>query len=240
MNILNNIKGIYSSLTVYFWIVSYALLLIVSADFSVIKLTENIWWEKFYNLSVNFLLGVLVSFIFYFLVVVVPSNKRNIVIKNNFRKSFKFLKRSIIKDVISASCNGGTFDLRIDSTTVEKLMTTAGFEETFSKTPEGRQRFYNFRNYISDPVLEYRDIVISLQMISKEINFLLYNTEVGDSEVFDFLKSLEKHINRVVSIGTGYDEEKELSDLIWDLYAQFCYLQGDLGYNRIQRYIDKI
>ncbi len=215
-------------------------MLVISIEISKSELSKESWWGDFYAIAISLLSGALISFLFYYLVVKIPENRRVKIIKNQFKRSFKDIKRSVLRDVISASINGGRHDLQIDHDTVESLMTVSGFEDAFKGGREGHEGFYAFRNHMSGDALEYRDILIDLHMLSAEIDFLLHNIEIENEEIFGFFKRLQRYLIRVEKIGPGYDEEKELSSLIWDLYGQFCFIEGNLGYNRIQKAVNEL
>lgn len=237
---MRHLKHTYSSITASFIAILYSFTILISIETSKSKLSQEAWWGDFYTIASPLLSGAIVSFIFFYLVVKIPENRRAKIIKNQFKKSFDNIKRSILKDVISASINGGRYDLQIDHDTVENLMTVWGFEATFKGGERGHEGFYAFRNHMSGDALEYRDILIDLHMLSREIDFLLNNIEMHNEDLFIFFKKLQRYLTRVEKIGPGYNEEKELSNLIWDLYGQFCFIEGNLGYNRIQRAVNEL
>ena len=54
------------------------------------------WWPFFYEIAAPILVGLLVSCIFYFSVVIVPEDKKRRVIKNNLRQLYTDIKRDIL------------------------------------------------------------------------------------------------------------------------------------------------
>ena len=76
---------------------------------------------------------------------------------------------------------------------------------------------------------EFRQIVLNLELLSKQIEFLLHNYNIDDQETFDFFKRLELFLIQLRTQGPGYDEAKPLLGFIYELYG---------GWNAIVGYID--
>lgn len=54
-----------------------------------------------------------------------------------------------------------------------------------------------------------------------------------------FLKDW-RFLIRFEKMGTGYDEEKVLSRFIWEIFAGWSYVEGDRGYDIIEKMIEEI
>jgi len=229
-------------LNIWFWflLVLAAYLLLAAYDLLDLWYTQRDWWDKIYNISSALLGGALISFLFYFLVVFMPERKKRHIIKANLKKMYTSLKRDILYQVIFASQKGGRADLTTDSETVERLLTIDGFKNAFEGGREGDEGFYAFQNYIGDDVHEYREIIMSLEVLSKQIDFVLHNYPITDEKVFDFFKRLEVFLMRLTKIGPGYEEEKVLSRFIWEIFGGWNWAEGNRGYDIVEKMIEDI
>ena len=66
--------------------------------------------------------------------------------------------------------------------------------------------FYAFQNQMKDDTPEFRQIVLNLEMLSKQVEFVLHNYSIGDQTAFDFFKRLELGLMQIRANGAGYDE----------------------------------
>ncbi len=213
---------------------------IEAVNFLSCPINKHQWWPDFYRISTSMLEALLVSFFLYFLVVFIPERRKKIIIKKNFSNIYNGIKKDILWQVILASINGGRKDISTDTDTFDKICTINGFREIFLKGSEGDEGFYAFRNYISDDVPEYREIILNLKILAKEIEYVLYNLSFYNSALFAFFKRLEMFLVRLEYIGPGYNEEKELSRLIWEIFGGFDEVGGFKDYDIIERMIDDI
>lgn len=198
------------------------------------------WWPDGFAVGTNLLAGSLVSFLFYFLVVYVPERRKKRVIVDNLRRMYRSIKRDLLYSVIFASQKGGRRDLKADFETVEKLMTPLGFRDVFEKGREADEGFYAFENQMSDRTWEFQQIVLSLEMLSKQVEYLLHNFEIEDQKAFDFFKGLELHLMRIRSNGAGYDESKQLCAFIWRIFAGWDPIEGYVQDDEVQEMIERL
>ena len=56
-------------------------------------------------------------------------------------------------------------------------MDVENFKAAFAQGSEANEGFYAFENQMSDETPEFREIVLNLQMLSKQIEFVLHNYE---------------------------------------------------------------
>lgn len=230
------------SLSILFWffVVLISFCSILTYHFADFDLTERGWWDDFYGTSSSLLAGALISFLFYFLVVYIPERRQRIIIKDNFKALYKQIKEDILYEIIFASQKGGRKDIQANNETVEKLMTIEGFRLAFEGGRESDEGFYAFRNYISDDVPEFREIILHLKTLSKQIDYILHKYPLTDSKVFAFFKRLEIFLIGIEVKGPGYEEEKALSSFIWEIFAGQNFISGDLGYDVVEEMIEKI
>jgi hypothetical protein len=92
---------------------------------------------------------------------------------------------------------------------------------------------------MSDPTPEYDEIVLNLQIIGRAVDRLVDANLLGDPESYNFLVRLDAMLRRIERNGAGYDESKLLCSFIWQIFAGWNFIEGDLGYDPIERAIQK-
>jgi hypothetical protein len=231
---------ILSSIRLWFLLTIISYVTITIHHLLEMRFARQEWSGEFYSVASSFLIGALISFLFYFLVVYIPERKRRRIIKENLRKFYAGVKQDIMYQVIFASQKGGRADLSADSETVERLLTIDGFKAAFAVDREGDEGFYAFRNYIGNDGPEYREIILNLQLLSKQIEYALHNYKILDEKIFEFFKRLDALLFRLERIGPGYDEEKHLSRFIYEIFGGFSWVEGYRGYDIVDRMIEDI
>lgn len=201
-------------------------------DLSLIK-----WWPGVFAIATNLLAGGLVSFLMYYLVVYMPETRKKSIIKANLQKIYKNIKMDILWAIVHASIKGGRRDLIPSFEFVESLTSPAAFKKAFEDGRESDEGFYAFENQMNNETPEFRQIVQCLTMLLKQIEFVLHNYSMEDQEVFDFFKRLELLLLSLQANGPGYDESKPLCRFIWEVYAGWNGIEGDIGYDPIQNMI---
>ena len=205
---------------------------------------QHVTWLKpfasLFGVGSDFLLGVFISFLFYYLVVVVPENRRRESIKSNLLFQYKRIKEDILYQVIFASQKGGREDIRADTETLKKLNTVEGFRDLFSGGREANEGFYAFRNHMSADVPEFREIIFGFKMLAEQIDFVMHNYPISDPNVFKLLNNLKHAFRHVEFSGPGYDEEKAVSRLIWEIFGGSDWANGPRDYDLIERMIADI
>lgn len=181
----------------------------------------------------NVIAGGLVSFFFYWLVVYVPEQRKRHIIKDNLSQMYRSIKKDILYQVVFASVKGGRYDLQADQDTIAKLMTTDGFRGAFQGGREADEGFYAFENQMSDDTPEFRRIILNLEMLAKQIEFVLHNYTMEDKKLFDFFKRLERST-------PGYDESKPLCSFVYEIFSGWNSIEGYRGYDVIDKMIADI
>jgi hypothetical protein len=230
-------------LSIRFWFIvnmlAIALLLAVHFAFGP-TLKEFWWWTDLFGVLAGILIGGIISFLFYFLVVFVPERRKRLIIKSNLRKVYRNIKRDILWQIVFASIQGGRSDLTTSVEQVDKLMGIEAFKAAFAHGREATEGFYAFENQMSQDTYEFRQIILNLQILSKQIDYVLHNYPIQDQNVFDFFKRLEAFLMRIQHLTPGYDESKALCQFIWEIFAGFNFVEGDRGYDIIEKMIHDI
>lgn len=230
-------------LRVLFWfavnVLALGLLLIIHFGF-VAYTKAPLWWADTFAVAVSLLTGGLISFLFYFLVVFIPERRKKSIIKGNLQKFYRNIKRDILWQVVFASIRGGRTDLTTSMQEVDALMGIEHFKAAFEHGREANEGFYAFENQMSEDTHEFRAIILSLRVLSKQIEFVLHNYAINDQEAFDFFKRLEAFLMRLQSTEPGYDESKALCQFIWEIFTGFNIIEGYRGYDPIEKMIEGI
>jgi len=228
--------------SVLFWFIVILAVKVIISDHHLrdLQYTKSDWWPDFYAIASGLLIGALVSFLFYFLVVFLPEHRKRKIIKSNLKRLYNNIKEDILYQIIFASQKGGRTDLHADRDTLDRLMTIEGFKKAFEGGREGHEGFYAFRNYIGANVPEYREINISLQILVKQIDYILHNYPIHDKKLFNFFKNIEMYLMRLEKIGPGHEEEKDLSRFIWEIFGGFNWIEGSRGHDIVEKMIDRI
>ncbi len=98
------------------------------------------------------------------------------------------IKKSILYEVVFASMKGGRSDIRAGTDTISELMTIDGFKNAFKDGRQADEGFYAFQNQMSDDTPEFRQILLNLEMLKNQIEFVLHNYTMDDEELFNFFK----------------------------------------------------
>lgn len=178
-----------------------------------------------------------VAFIFYYVVSERIEGRRRDLVKQGALRSYRNAKHDIALAVIQASRAGGRTDLIADHSTIERVLTVDGFKALFDGGREADEGFYAFQNQMSDPTPEYDEIVLNLQIIGRAVDRLIDANLLDDPEAYNSLVRLDAMLRRIERNGTGYDESKLLCSFIWQMFAGWNFIDGNLGYDPIERAI---
>ena len=110
----------------------------VTIDHRTASLTEII------NVIENLLVGILVSFVFYFLVVRLPEKQRRNRLRRNFLQTYLSIKEGLIWQIVFASRQGGRLDLETTTDQIAELMNVTFFKKCFSGGKQSDEGWYAF------------------------------------------------------------------------------------------------
>ena len=226
--------------SVKFWLTLNFTLFAGILVFEFSNVSKPLWWEDKAPLATSMLAGGLVSFFFYWLVVYEPERRKRNIIKSNFSEMYFRIKESILYEVVQASIKGGRKDLQADYATIRKLLTVKGFKEEFSGGREGHEGFYAFINQMSDNTPEFQAIILNLELLAKQIDFVLHNYAMDDGELFDFFKRLELILLSLRHSSPGYDESRRLCSFIYEIFSGWSTIYGYLDHALIDKRINEL
>jgi hypothetical protein len=93
---------------------------------------------------------------------------------------------------------------------------------------------------MSDDTPEFRELVLNLELLSKQIEFGLHSYTIEDQKLFGFFKRMEVLLLKLRRVGPGYDESKGLCRFIYEIYAGWDMVHGDRSYDIIEKTIAEI
>lgn len=211
---MGKVTQMWSSVRFWFVLNTLALIALLVVQFTFGSELRKAWWPDLFGILTSILTGGIISFLFYFLVVLVPANRKKSIIKTNLTKMYRSIKRDILWQIVFASVKGGRTDLSTSIEDVDNLLSIDAFKAAFAHGREADEGFYAFENQISHETYEFREIVLNLQVLSKQIDYVLSNYEIEDQSAFDFFKRLEAFLLRMPYLKPGYDESKALCGFV--------------------------
>lgn len=235
---MGKLKRLLSSLPLWFGVnlvLFGALLIIHFASWA-----KPAWWADTFAVAMNLVAGGILSFFFYWLVVYLPESRKRRVIKNSLSRMYRNIKEDILYQVVFASQKGGRHDLQADMDTIETLMTPAGFRQAFDGGREADEGYYAFANEMSDGTEEYRQIILNLEMLAKQVEYVLHNYTMEDEGLFGFFKRLELMLLSLQRAEPSYDGSKPLCRFVYEMFSGFNFIDGHRGYDPIEKMIADI
>ncbi len=195
------------------------------------------WLQGVYSILFNLLSSGLISFYFYWLFVYVPEQRKGHIIKINFLKMYRSIKRDILCEVVFASQKGGRSEMEASEDTIEKLLTTNGFRDAFQGGRKGNEGFNAFQNQMDQATPEFNEIVINLEFLVIQVQFLLNNYTIDDEDLFAIFKRLEILLISLRRSKLGYDESKALCRFIYQTFSGWDSSKGYQGYDFLEKTI---
>lgn len=193
-----------------------------------------------FNAALSIGTGGIVSFIFYYLVNERLERSRRELLRNSIQGTYHEAKENIALAIIQASQKGGRIDLNTNFNTIEQCLTPPGFKALFEGGRESHEGYYAFQNEMSSRTPEYDEIVFNLKIIARAAERVVDNSVIHDRRTYEFFVRLSTLIERIERNGPGYDESKLLCSFIWEVFAGWNFVDGNLGYDPIERAINDL
>ena len=108
---MGKVTQMWSSVRFWFVLNTLALIALLVVQFTFGSELRKAWWPDLFGILTSILTGGIISFLFYFLVVLVPANRKKSIIKTNLTKMYRSIKRDILWQIVFASVKGGRTDL---------------------------------------------------------------------------------------------------------------------------------
>lgn len=172
------------------------------------------WHEDLYDLLSGIMFDVLLSFVFYYLLVYEPEHRRKKIIKNNFNESLENFKEHTIVLFFTAARLPASHDQQslTDINEFRKF-----FAPHWPAVIEGLTK---------NPRL-LRQVIKELLFLREEINFVLGRIEFFDRALFEFLNSASYHIYHYQDIAADSEQLDEFFDFLWQIFTTYNGLAGN-------------
>ena len=168
-----------------------------------------------FNLSVGFL----VSLFFWWLLVYMPQEKKRQILRTNLINRYKYFRLSIIQIFLFA-CQGS-----YESEQPEKLLNNETFKKFFKDNES--KNWYAVLNGLEDRPNWVQEILVEMEIFSKEIDYVLNNADIQDEKVHSFFKNFESHIYKLNKSPTySGDQVKYLGNFLWEILAHWSWVEG--------------
>jgi hypothetical protein len=210
------------------WTLSIAsiLLAVKTSGEPVLEVFKNTWIESWFQklptgnqILFNLSVGFLVSAIFYLLVVWFPDRRRKNLIKKNLGEQYQSFKEDTIQILLSAcrtSYKGGLPGNLTDQNEFRKY-----FKEPVS---DSQNRWHVVLNGLNDRLL--KDLLVEFEILLNEVTYVLNNVNIEDPNVFSFFKRLSQAVYKMKNTTLEYDDVKQLSGFLWELFAGWSFIDG--------------
>lgn len=190
-------------------------------------------FSAYNDLIFNLSSGYAVSVVLYFLIVFLPDHFRRQRIRKSALRVYMEFKESVLGIILNASGKSYGLDQ------IKELMAPDKFEEFFRFDETGSGiRWDEFLNGLNKYYAG--KIVIELEILREEIQFIINNVDIDDSDAYTFLKRLSTVSYSMSKIGSDYDDQKMWGNFLWGIFAQWDICRGKLEKDLISDAINKI
>ena len=174
--------------------------------------------------------GLLLSSVFFYLVVYLPDWKRRQIVVRNFVQEYDRTKLSLINKFLILSDSQEYPDR-------ENLLVKEEFRRYFKGTNDkGEDRWSAIANGLQSNEFYLREVIFDLRLLNDEIRFYRSILPIQDAELFQFLNRLSQAISSVELTQPDYDETKSFCRFLWQLFTGYNFVDG---YSRAG-YIDEM
>jgi hypothetical protein len=178
-------------------------------------------------------LTVVMSIVFYWLLVRLPENKRRQRIKRSLEKHYRMFKEECIGSML------GVVEGSYAHETVKELIDQSRFRDYFKQqVSDSQNKGHVFLNRIDGA--HFSEILLAMEMFRDEVLYTLNNTDIADDKSFEFLQRLSRAIRSVKGTGLGYESEESFFRLLWELFTGWNFVDGYPKEDVVQRMIRAI
>ena len=208
------------------------LLLLMALAVSVSIITTP---EGHYNNLINSIsIGIVVSTIFYLLVIYFPELRRRKIVTRAFAKQYNSFRKNCIDTFLILS-DSQEYKYR------ENLLLHEEFRRYFkNKNRRGEDRWYAVANALQGNQYYLDEIIFELQRLNDEIKYIKNTIYLFDSEVFDFLNRLSQTIHRYERTEQEYDDIKSFMGFLWSVFTGWSWVDGYKNADYLEKMISRI
>lgn len=181
--------------------------------------------EYFWGSVLNdILIGVIVSYVFYYVIVYIPNKRREQIIKNNYKKQIETFKTSIITTLLCSLTGGYT---GVDGWSYKDLFINKNFKDFFhTPVSETQDRWEDIATNLQNNHDNVNDIVMEFKTLEEESRFVLNKLEIQDERIYVFLKRISKVTYKLRKYDPETDDIKSLMLFLWQIFAGWSWIDG--------------
>lgn len=188
-----------------------------------------------YNYLINSIsIGIVVSTIFYLVVMYIPELRRRQIVTRAFVKQYDLFRKNCIDTFLILSKSQEYKDR-------ENLLVHEEFRRYFkNKNKHGEDRWDAVANSIQDNQYYLDEIIFELQRLNDEIKYIKNTIYLFDTEVFDFLSRLSQTIHRYERTEQEYDGIKSFMGFLWSVFTGWNWVDGYTNADYLERMILRV
>ena len=189
----------------------------------------------------SILVGSLVSFIFYFIVVYVPTYLRKKNLKRVFLRFYDQFKNDILWEVLElAEFSGDKYKKNEELKDTDKFIEFAGE----SSRKKGQTNWHVLMNNIDKKKYQHslKTIIVKLSELQRETDFLVRTVGVEDEELLHKFRNLDRGLQDgrfKEELDWNWGEDKSFCDSIYELLSGASMIGGKHG-DFIKKWVEKL
>ena len=196
-----------------------------------------------FNLSV----GYIVSFMFYLMIVAFPDYRKRQLYKHRLKWRYKWFKESVIRILINCyedyrkkyDHENSLAPLKNRNELEDKLLDYKEFRTFFMANEQ--QNWYAVLNGIQYETEHLPDLYIEFQLLADEIFYVLNSINLKDDRAVSFFQNFFAHTHRLKNLSVFSDDQaKYFGGFLWEIFAQYSMIDGQLDKDRILEAISQI
>lgn len=176
----------------------------------------------------NLLTGSVISFIFYFMVVYIPNYVRKQNLKKVFLDFYDEFKESVIRDVLTlAEFNGDFYEQIEQLKNIENFASYCGA----SSRKRGQTNWDLVQDNIDEEDYRYslRNIVIKIDELRREVDFLVRSAGVGDQELLKRFRNLDRVLQDgryTTELDWNQGDDDRFTGSLYELLSGWSFVTG--------------
>lgn len=182
-------------------------------------------------------MGIVVSAIFYFMVVWVPAYRQKHRIRRYLQKQYDAFKSACILEFLIASQSQN-----YPHEAQKELLQQDEFRRYFNThITHDQTRWHAVMNKLNDNNCgTLKEILNHLEILREEILYVLNHIDIHSDEVFTFLKQLSHVILCTKDVEPEYEDIKSFGGLLWEIFAGWNVIEGYRRDDIVQSMIEQI
>jgi hypothetical protein len=196
-----------------------------------IPLANATLWVDVRSLANSILINLLAAYLFFLLIVHLPTIRERQIIRNNLRTRYRDFKTAVIGHLLSIA--SGSYPAEL----VAKLCDIKEFRNYFKE--DNSARWYSIANSLNSNESQVVEILVELEILRDEISFVLNKVEIHNEQLLAFFRIFSSTMYREERRHPE-DDVKSLMQFMWQLFAGWSWMEGYAEKDVVQILIDKI